>query len=97
LGYELKHAKQRVAAHHIATAPHVRNAAKSPIAREARVPLERPSPATLVRSYVQTTDNARGARLGAKLQDAARSIDQPSAMPGLAVDLKQREQEYSRE
>jgi hypothetical protein len=79
--------------HHIATAPRILNAAKSPIAREARVPLERPSPATLVRSHLQTTNDARGARLGAKFQDAARAIDQPSAMPGLAVDLKAREQE----
>jgi conjugative relaxase-like TrwC/TraI family protein len=99
LGYELKResVKQRVAVHDIATAPQVRNAGKSPIAREATVPHERPSPATLVRSHLQTTNDARGARLGTKLQCAARSIDQPSAMPGLAVDLKQREQEYSRE
>jgi conjugative relaxase-like TrwC/TraI family protein len=99
LGYELKResVKQCVAVHHIATAPRVRNAGKSPIAREATVPHERPSPATLVRSHLQTTNDARGARLGAKLQDAARAIDQPSAMPGLAVDLKPREQEYSRD
>jgi hypothetical protein len=51
----------------------------------------------LVRSHLQTTNDARGARLGAKLQVAARAIDQPLAMPGLAVDLKQREQEYSRD
>jgi hypothetical protein len=99
LEYELtrESVKQCVAVHHIATAPRLRNAGKSPIAREARVPLERPSSATLVRSHLQTTDDARGARLGAKLQDAARTIDQPSAMPGLAVDLRQREQEYSRD
>jgi conjugative relaxase-like TrwC/TraI family protein len=100
LGYELKResVKQCVPVQDIATAPRVRNAGKSPIAREARVPHERPSPATPpVRSHLQTKNDARGACLGAKLQDAARAIDQPSAMPGLAVDLKQREQEYSRD